>query len=47
LVLATVGGLLVRACRRRLVAEEALLDRELPGDVERRRRTKRIVPFVW
>jgi protein-S-isoprenylcysteine O-methyltransferase Ste14 len=46
-VVAVVSGLLARAYRRRIVAEETLLQRDLPGYVTYSRRTKRLVPFVW
>lgn len=42
-----VAALLARAYRQRIVAEENLLERELPGYAEYIHRTKRIVPFVW
>lgn len=46
-VVAVVGTLLGRAYRRRIVAEEQLLLRTLPGYRDYQRRTKRLVPFVW
>ncbi|MGO9205172.1 MAG: methyltransferase family protein [Candidatus Limnocylindrales bacterium] len=46
-VVAVVSGLLGRAYRRRIVAEETLLQRDLPGYVAYSRRTRRLVPFVW
>ncbi len=42
-----VGGLLGRAYRDRVDAEEALLRRELPGYAEYAERTWRLVPGVW
>ena len=46
-VVAVVASLLGRAYRRRIAAEEVLLQRELPGYADYRRRTKRLIPFVW
>lgn len=46
-VIVLVGALLGRAYRRRIVAEEQLLRRDLPGYAEYCLRTKRLVPFVW
>ena len=46
-VVAVVNGLLGRAYRRRMNAEEVLLRRDLPGYVAYSRRTKRVVPFIW
>jgi protein-S-isoprenylcysteine O-methyltransferase Ste14 len=46
-VLGTVGTLLGTAYRRRIVAEELLLRRELPGYEAYRARTKRLIPLVW
>jgi len=46
-VLAVVTGLLGRAYRRRIRAEEALLRRDLPGYVGYSRRTKKLIPFIW
>jgi protein-S-isoprenylcysteine O-methyltransferase Ste14 len=46
-VVMVVTGLLGRAYRRRITAEEALLRRDLPGYVEYSRRTNRLVPFIW
>jgi protein-S-isoprenylcysteine O-methyltransferase Ste14 len=46
-VVATVSGLLGRAYKRRIAAEETLLRRDLPGYVAYSGRTKRLVPFVW
>jgi protein-S-isoprenylcysteine O-methyltransferase len=44
---AVVAGVLGRAYRRRIDAEEKLLIRELPGYAAYRSRTKSLVPFVW
>jgi protein-S-isoprenylcysteine O-methyltransferase Ste14 len=44
---AVVTGLLSCAYRRRIIAEEALLRRDLSGYTEYSRRTKRLVPFIW
>ena len=46
-VVAVVTGLLGRAYRRRIAAEEVLLRRDLPGYGGYCRRTKRLVPFIW
>ena len=46
-VVAVVGGLFGRAYGRRIAAEERLLVRDLPGYASYRRRTRRLVPFVW
>jgi protein-S-isoprenylcysteine O-methyltransferase Ste14 len=46
-VVGVVTGLLGRAYRRRIAAEEALLRRDLPGYTEYSRRTKRLIPFIW
>ncbi|MBV9350259.1 MAG: isoprenylcysteine carboxylmethyltransferase family protein [Mycobacterium sp.] len=46
-VVLLVAALLGRAYRQRIVTEENLLKRELPGYSEYIHRTKRIVPFVW
>lgn len=46
-VAATVAALLSVAYRRRIIAEEQLLGRDLPGYLDYRRRTKRLIPFVW
>lgn len=46
-VLALVGGLLGGVYRRRIVAEEQLLQRDLPGYAGYSKRTKRIIPFIW
>ena len=46
-VIALVGALLGRAYRRRILAEEQLLQRELPGYASYCARTKRLIPWVW
>jgi len=46
-VVAVVTGLLGRAYRRRIAAEEVLLRRDLPGYGGYCRRTKRLVPSIW
>lgn len=46
-IVGTIAALLVPMYARRIDAEEALLDRELPGYSEYRGRTKRLVPSVW
>ena len=46
-VAAAVAALLVPAYRRRIAAEEELLGRELPGYADYRRRTRKLVPFLW
>lgn len=46
-VMALVGGLLGRAYRRRILAEEQLLRRELPGYAAYAERTKGLIPLVW
>jgi len=46
-VVALVAGLLGRAYRQRIAAEEQLLNRELPGYAEYTKRTKRLIPLVW
>lgn len=46
-VLALVGGLLGRAYRRRILAEEQLLRRELPSYAAYEARTKRLIPLAW
>ncbi len=45
-VLAGVIGLVGRAYRHRIAAEEDLLRRELPGYIEYSQRTK-MIPFIW
>jgi protein-S-isoprenylcysteine O-methyltransferase Ste14 len=46
-VVILVGALLGRNYRRRILAEERLLRRELPGYADYCGRTKRLIPFVW
>ncbi len=46
-VVVVVTGVLGRAYRRRIAAEEVLLRRDLADYVEYSRRTKRVVPFIW
>ncbi len=46
-VVGLVAGLLGRAYRQRIAAEEAMLGRDLPGYADYSHRTKRLVPFVW
>jgi protein-S-isoprenylcysteine O-methyltransferase Ste14 len=46
-VIGMVTGLLGRAYRQRIEAEEAMLRRELPGYAVYSSRTKRLVPFIW
>jgi protein-S-isoprenylcysteine O-methyltransferase Ste14 len=46
-VMALVGGLLGRAYRRRIIAEEQLLRRDLPGYAAYSGRTKRLIPAIW
>jgi protein-S-isoprenylcysteine O-methyltransferase Ste14 len=46
-VIAVVAALLSRAYRQRIIAEEKLLERDLPGYTEYMYRTNRLVPFVW
>jgi protein-S-isoprenylcysteine O-methyltransferase len=46
-VIGMVAGLLGRAYRQRIAAEEAMLGRDLPGYAVYSSRTKRLVPFVW
>jgi len=46
-VTALVGGLLGGAYLRRILAEEELLERELPGYEEYARRTSRLIPAIW
>ncbi len=46
-VIAAVGALLGTAYRRRILAEEMLLRRELPGYAAYCERTRRLIPFVW
>lgn len=42
-----VSALLGDAYRRRIQAEELLLERDLPGYTAYRQRTRRLIPFVW
>lgn len=46
-VLALSFGLLGGVYRRRIVAEEQLLQRDLPGYTTYSQRTKKLIPFVW
>jgi protein-S-isoprenylcysteine O-methyltransferase Ste14 len=46
-VLTLVGGLLGRAYKRRIAAEEQLLSRDLPGYADYQQHTKKLIPFVW
>jgi protein-S-isoprenylcysteine O-methyltransferase Ste14 len=46
-VIALVAGLLGRAYRRRIVAEERLLQRDLPGYTAYSHRTKKLIPLLW
>jgi protein-S-isoprenylcysteine O-methyltransferase Ste14 len=46
-VVVTVSGLMGRAYRHRIAAEEDLLRRDLAGYVEYSRRTKKLIPFLW
>jgi protein-S-isoprenylcysteine O-methyltransferase Ste14 len=46
-IVGTVAALLVPAYMHRMEAEEELLERDLPGYADYRRRTKRLVPHVW
>ncbi len=46
-VLALVAGLLGGVYRRRVVAEEQLLRRDLSGYTTYSERTKKLIPFVW
>jgi protein-S-isoprenylcysteine O-methyltransferase Ste14 len=48
--LPTVGGVtgvVARAYRRRIEAEERLLRRDLPGYADYARRTKKLIPLIW
>ena len=47
LVLALVSALMARAYRHRILAEERVLSRDVPGYTAYRRRTFRLVPFFW
>jgi protein-S-isoprenylcysteine O-methyltransferase Ste14 len=42
-----VAGLMGRAYRRRIAAEEHLLRSALPGYADYCRRTRKLIPFVW
>lgn len=44
---AAVAGLLGAAYHRRIAAEEALLQRDLPGYSQYTRQTKRLIPLIW
>jgi protein-S-isoprenylcysteine O-methyltransferase Ste14 len=44
---AAVTGLLGRAYRHRIAAEEVLLRRDLPGYIDYGARTKKLIPFIW
>ncbi len=46
-VVAVVSTLFGRAYGRRIMAEERLLARDLPGYQAYRRRTKRLLRFLW
>lgn len=46
-VIGFVTGLLSWAYKRRITAEEELLQRELPGYTAYRHHTKKLIPFVW
>jgi protein-S-isoprenylcysteine O-methyltransferase Ste14 len=46
-VIVLMGALLGRAYRRRILAEEQLLRRELPGYADYCARTKRLIPWIW
>lgn len=46
-VIAVVTGLLGRAYQRRVIAEEKLLRRGLPGYTAYSHRTKKLIPFLW
>jgi protein-S-isoprenylcysteine O-methyltransferase Ste14 len=46
-VVVLVGGLLGRAYRSRIAAEEQLLRRDLPSYAPYSDQTKRLIPFVW
>lgn len=46
-VIALVAGLMGRAYHQRIIAEEDLLRRELPGYVDYSGHTKKLIPFVW
>ena len=46
-VVLTVSGLIGRAYRHRIAAEEDLLCRDLTGYLEYSGRTKKLIPFIW
>jgi protein-S-isoprenylcysteine O-methyltransferase Ste14 len=46
-VIALVAGLLGRAYHRRIVAEEKLLQRDLPDYIAYSHRTKKLIPLLW
>ncbi len=46
-VLALISGLLGGVYRRRIIAEEQLLRRDLSGYTTYSQRTKKLIPFVW
>jgi len=46
-VLALISGLLGGAYSRRIVTEEELLRRDLPGYLTYSQRTSKLIPFVW
>lgn len=45
--LAVIVALLGGAYRRRILAEERMLNRDLPGYADYAGRTRRLVPFLW
>lgn len=45
--LALVAALMARAYWRRILVEEGVLARDVPGYAAYRRRTFRLIPFVW
>jgi protein-S-isoprenylcysteine O-methyltransferase Ste14 len=47
LTLSAVTGLLAGAYRRRIAVEEKLLVRDLPGYLDYRRSTKKLIPLLW
>ena len=47
IVVAFVAALIGRAYLRRIEVEEALLEREIPHYASYRRRTSRLIPFIW
>lgn len=46
-VVVGVTGVVVHAYGRRIDAEEQLLDRDLPGYGDYRRRTWKLIPLIW